>query len=423
MNRFLCVLCSMVALIISACENKSAAVITQSNNDTVQSSVNTKPSLIPLFWPSDKPDIDTVRQLLTQGASLKDTDDDGRTPLMIALRQNYGIEIIKLLIDAGSDINARDNDGRTVLMVAALYHTDPAIIRLLLDKGCDVKAKSRYGETALTEAAYNRKIPLEFMKMLIDSGSDVNAMTKNSKETALKIASKVNRLEIIRLLVNSGADVNLIGDSGSPPLAYALGFGRSSDIIQFLIDQGAELVFEYPDDRKTLLMLAAMHILDTRIIQQLLDASNDPNAKDQDGNTPLLYAASYNPNPQVIRQLSKAGADITAQDNTGYTVLHHAVLSNHNRKAFMEVLKLTRNQYIIQDGRKVPLIDVKGGNGYAALNLAGGNCRKQKYQLLVKFGANPKIRDGMGETAKEALNYMVEKNADACYHDPQYEIW
>ena len=48
------------------------------------------------------------------------------------------------------------------------------------------------------------------------------------------------RLEVIKLLVELGADVNWADDSGITPLMVAANMG-DTDIIQYLVDQGADL--------------------------------------------------------------------------------------------------------------------------------------------------------------------------------------
>ena len=63
---------------------------------------------------------------------------------------------------------------------------------------------------------------------------------------------------------------------------------------------------------------------DPAIIEALLDAGADPNARTLHGSTALHSAAGVNENPAVVEFLLAAGAELHARDNSGSTALHHA---------------------------------------------------------------------------------------------------
>ena len=64
---------------------------------------------------------------------------------------------------------------------------------------------------------------------------------------------------------------------------------------------------------------AASSNLSPAVLEVLLKAGADVNAKDKVGMTPLHWAAANNPSPAVLEVLLKAGADPRAMDSLGLT--------------------------------------------------------------------------------------------------------
>ena len=63
-------------------------------------------------------------------------------------------------------------------------------------------------------------------------------------------------------------------------------------------------------------MLAAEYN-ETAVVQTLLDAGADLEARGKDGVTPLMLAANNNENAEVVQALLDAGADATATNEDG----------------------------------------------------------------------------------------------------------
>ena len=87
--------------------------------------------------------------------------------------------------------------------------------------------------------------------------------------------------------------------------------------IQKLIDDGASVT----DD---LLILAAGFNSSPAVIEALIKAKADVNARNKDGGTSRMLAAGKNPNPAVIEALIKAKADVSARDKAGKTAFDYA---------------------------------------------------------------------------------------------------
>lgn len=89
---------------------------------------------------------EVVSALLANGASVSQTDDQGRTPLFDACSTPSAV---KQLVAAGADVNARDRNGETPLMNCS-FRKD--YVAAMLETGADPTLRDRYGTTALDHA-------------------------------------------------------------------------------------------------------------------------------------------------------------------------------------------------------------------------------------------------------------------------------
>ena len=63
-------------------------------------------------------DLETAKALVKAGASVRQGNRDGATPLSLAC-ENGSVELVRLLLDAGADPNEALPNGETALMMAA----------------------------------------------------------------------------------------------------------------------------------------------------------------------------------------------------------------------------------------------------------------------------------------------------------------
>lgn len=164
--------------------------------------------------------IDSIQNLINEGADVNERDTYGRSALMYSRSQ----ETARLLIDAGADVNGRDKRGWTPLMFAARYgRTD--VIKVLLESGADVDIQDEMNFTPLLSAAgidcnevepSMRPAGAETVGILLKAGADLDAKDNQGK-TALMYASYYfvwgwpipeNSFDTVRRLLESGADLN-----------------------------------------------------------------------------------------------------------------------------------------------------------------------------------------------------------------------
>lgn len=143
--------------------------------------------------------MDTVKQMIEEGAKIEATDKFGDTPLLKATYWGH-LKICELLIDNGADLEAEDDEGSTPIIVACLNgHVD--IVNLLLDKGANMSAKDEEGFTPLHLACNEGHI--DIVKILVDGGADLMEKT-NDGNTVYSLANKCKHLEVMDILKLTG---------------------------------------------------------------------------------------------------------------------------------------------------------------------------------------------------------------------------
>ena len=236
-------------------------------------------SLTPLIYAVRANDLDSVKTLLAAGADVNQTSGYGWSPLLVATQNRY-YQVGAYLLDHGADVNLTNKGGWTPLYLATdnrniesgdypvrkpdMDHLE--FIKLLLDHGANVNARMKdstetrtvftnqwldeNGATAFLRASQSGDVVL--MKLLLAHGADPKIDTV-LHVTALQVAAGIgwvegityewspeSTLEACKMLIDLGLDVNAQADTGRTAVHGAAHKGRS-DVIQLLADHGAKL--------------------------------------------------------------------------------------------------------------------------------------------------------------------------------------
>lgn len=183
-------------------------------------------------------DIETVRQLLAQGANVHARDQTGRTALIAAAYRN-DLAIADVLIQAGADVNVQDNTKQSAYLIA----TSDGYLELLkrtLQAGANVHSTDSYNGTGLIRAADRGHV--EIIQELLKTDIQIDHIN-NLGWTALLEAIILGdggprHTEVVRLLVEAGANVNLADANGITPLAHARQRGHQQ-MVEILQNAGA----------------------------------------------------------------------------------------------------------------------------------------------------------------------------------------
>ncbi len=210
------------------------------------------------------------------------------------------VDIIRLLLSAGIDLNIREHESKsTALHFAAMYgHTE--ICALLIEYGKDVYTKDYRGMTPLHEAcsetrrnAWPKRIRnliegksswYHVAKMLMDAGADVEARTEVGL-TPLFIAAWLGSAEMVSLLITYNVDLLSCGPKKNSVLHEV----HCLESMKLLISAGAVIDSRNELDQTPLMLLSAREH-SVELIECLIDHGADVNARDLNGRTALDYA-------------------------------------------------------------------------------------------------------------------------------------
>lgn len=145
------------------------------------------------------------------------------------------VDTLNQLIDQGADIEARDQTGETALTIAALAGHKPAV-ELLIERGAAVDGRNRGGFTALHAAAYGGH--LDVVRLLVDREAAINDQQNEALATALHMAAEDNYLDIASFLIANGAALEAIDLNGHTPTSKAI-FKLNEDMVFLLRRRGA----------------------------------------------------------------------------------------------------------------------------------------------------------------------------------------
>ena len=236
-------------------------------------------ALTPLIYAVRSNDLDSVKALLAAGADINQTSGYGWSPLLVATQNRY-YKLGEYLLDHGADVNLANKGLWTPLYLATdnrniesgdypvrkgdMDHLD--YIKILIDKGANVNARIKdstqtrtvftnqwldeNGATAFLRASQSGDLVL--MKLLLAHGADPKIATVLGV-TALQVASGIgwvegityewsekDTFEAVKLLLDLGLDPNAQADTGRVALHGAAHKGRP-DVVQILADHGAKL--------------------------------------------------------------------------------------------------------------------------------------------------------------------------------------
>lgn len=160
-----------------------------------------------------------AESLIEAGADVNQKDENGNTPLLLAIKNGYSSLIDPLLLKK-ADIETINNDEMNALKLAICYGT-VSDVDLLVLRGANVNASGENGYTALMLAALGNNT--DMMRVLLENEANVNAQNK-SGDTALLMAAENGNWPAIKCLLEYRANKEIKNNNGDDFLTV---LGRS----------------------------------------------------------------------------------------------------------------------------------------------------------------------------------------------------
>lgn len=170
--------------------------------------------------------LEVVRFLVEQGATVNQADNEGWTPLHVAASCGY-LDIARYLLSHGANIAAVNSDGDLPLDLAESDTMEGLLKAEITRRGVDVEAAKRAEEELL----------LRDTRCWLNGGAMPEARHPRTGASALHVAAAKGYIEVMRLLLQAGYDTELRDGDGWTPLHAAAHWGVE-DACRLLAEHG-----------------------------------------------------------------------------------------------------------------------------------------------------------------------------------------
>ncbi|KAF5876996.1 putative ankyrin repeat protein [Botrytis fragariae] len=276
----------------------------------------------------------------------------GRTPLhslaMATMKQEdrpAAKEILDMLLLAGADLEARDNNGDTPLLLAVSpksHRYSQIALELLLSAGADPCTRN-FDDGTLLHRACTELSSTDLAKQLLAFGANPNQARISDGVTPLHcvVVNRQKPAELIELLVKHGADINAQDINGDTTLHHACRSRsiKPGNLIPTILSFEPDVNIQNNLDETCLHNIYSD--LDPELIGAIIDTDMNIELYDRKGMSVLLRAVTRYPysNIKVVEALLKHRKKASISARTwlqGKTVLH---LACHLRNS-VELLKV-----------------------------------------------------------------------------------
>ncbi|XP_058386269.1 protein phosphatase 1 regulatory subunit 12C isoform X4 [Diceros bicornis minor] len=238
--------------------------------------------------------LEVVRFLVEQGATVNQADNEGWTPLHVAASCGY-LDIARYLLSHGANIAAVNSDGDLPLDLAESDAMEGLLKAEIAHRGVDVEAAKRAEEELL----------LHDTRCWLNGGAMPEARHPRTGASALHVAAAKGYIEVMRLLLQAGYDPELRDGDGWTPLHAAAHWGVE-DACRLLAEHGGGMdSLTHAGQRPCDLADEEVLSLLEELAQKQEDLRNQKEASQNRGQEPQVPSGSKHRRSSVCRLSSR----------------------------------------------------------------------------------------------------------------------
>ena len=328
-------------------------------------------------------DCKTVTWLIQQGVDVNHCNKDGWTAFHWAA-QKGNLDVLKLLHSNGASIHQDMVNGTNCIMSASLGTGDCKTVKWLIQQGVDVNHCNKYGWTAVHGAAGEGN--LDVLKLLHSNAANIYQETSNGSNCIMSASLGTGDSKTVTWLIQQGVDVNHCNKDGWTAVHGAAHQGNL-DVLKLLHSNGANIHQETSNGTNSILS-TSLGTGDCKTVKWLIHQGVDVNHCNKDGCT-AVHGAAKKGNLDVLKLLHSIGANIHQESNNGSNCIMSATLGTGDCKTLT---------WLIQQG-----VDVNHCNkdGCTAVHGAAHEGNLDVLKLLQSNGAN------IHQESSDGTNYIM----------------
>ena len=324
---------------------------------------------------SSNPNPNIINYLLSKKLFINDANI-----IVSCIVKNQSLEFWKRVLEILFKKDYQFGDGTSLLMALFMENGNPntEIVSLLTDK-TSVSLKTNRGRTACHYAS--GKDDLVYLEILKNAGANLNEKDNFGVTPFMSACAFNPNPEIIDYFIENGANLKERDSSGNDALLWAM-VNPNLSVIKHLVDLGAD-IHTKNKNLNNILTIALKNRASLEIVNYILSLGIDVNEINEEGLPPIFYAASLNPYPEVLDLLIKKGASLKIEGLSENEILLGALANNTNEKVI---------EYLLNYGFDINLAKP---NGITPILDAAQNPNFKIFNMLLEKGANIKQEDSI----------------------------
>lgn len=348
--------------------------------------------------------LETLAQLIEAGESMEEEPHiDGVTALHVAAQAGH-LECVQILLQAGARADIQDDEKRTPLLLAVKGNFGDTASELVKNGNADPNTPYIEEDTGDIHNLLMDSIIVEneeFALLLIEQGADLYYQDEHQVTTLLQAAHR-GMLSVVQALLekhsnnnnnNNSEYIDATSDEGITPLIASASEGHK-EILTLLLQHGANVNAVDKDGTSALMAASARGHKDS--VQILLETKEaNVNTQNIDGHTALMFA--YNGKNQVETLWERYNQFV-----------QEAKATSTSSSSSEESLELSSEGGEIDDGGTGPIIQ-------EALQ-----SHIELVDLLIQYGADESLKDKEGHTAKD-FDFHPEIDAEVIQQEEMAE--